>query len=375
MRHVKHCGAKRAWLAIGITALIMNTTQLMSQPTCQGYPGGWERKLTYTDYSWRLNLSQVVRVVRTDGTVIPEDEIREDIRYAIAQWLAAVNSVTTVLRFQEEGGGPRVLDVWFQDLINGQPGICGMANFNSENPIIYLKSSGWYSASASGVHLRTTILHEMGHIFLGSGHWTSGQGSGGIMTLRECDERRREQLSECEVYLTFNFYNQPVSVELDQQRQSGERLSNTRVGRWNSSYLYFEPITIPPPEQPLPRINTVVGAREVLQGRQDTVVRNAVEKYRVWRRNSTDQLDSVQNHRGFTIRADDANLTSRFHSTDPTIAIKTDLLDAPGTTGGNIQFRDPWYIDFQDTLYGNNVAFEVLNTTGVCCAFAFWNST
>jgi len=150
----------------------------------------------------------------------------------------------------------------------------------------------------------------------------------------------------------WNALNPPVSVTLDQQRQNGDRLSGTTIGRWNGST--FTEITIPAPPNPLPTINTTVGAREVLRGRQETVS-NPTEKYRVWRRGPEDQLDTVQNHRGFTIRADDANLTSRFHPTDSTITIKTDLIDLPGTTGGNITFHDPWYIDYPDPNYGGNL--------------------
>lgn len=139
-----------------------------------------------------------------------------------------------------------------------------------------------------------------------------------------------------------------IQVVLDQQRANGSRLVGTVIGRWNGSS--FDSITI---STPPPTISTQVGGREVLRGRQERVT-NPDEKYRVWERNQVAQLDTVQNHRGFTIQPNDANLTSRFNPTDPTITIKTDLLDAPGTTGGNIQFRDPWYIDSLDAAHGNN---------------------
>jgi hypothetical protein len=140
----------------------------------------------------------------------------------------------------------------------------------------------------------------------------------------------------------------PVTVTVDQQRAVGSRLSGTTVGRWNGSSFTELPIT-----SNADTISLNVGSREVFRGSQQQVI-NPSEKYRVWRRNTVDQLDTVQNHRGFTIIPSDNNFISRFNPTNPNATIKTDLLDAPSTTGGSIQFHDPWYVDYQDPQYGNN---------------------
>jgi len=139
-----------------------------------------------------------------------------------------------------------------------------------------------------------------------------------------------------------------VSVTVDQRRELNQQLTNSQIGRWEGG-LDFVSSTVP-----IPPFDFAVGSREVLRGYQQLVT-SPSEKYRVWERNQVAQLDTVQNHRGFTITPFDNNLTSRFNPTDPTITIKTDLIDAPGTTGGNIQFRDPWYIDYPDPNYGNNL--------------------
>ena len=138
-----------------------------------------------------------------------------------------------------------------------------------------------------------------------------------------------------------------VSVTVDQRRELNQQLTNSQIGRWEGG-LDFVSSTVP-----IPPFDFTVGSREVLRGYQQLVT-SPSEKYRVWERNQVAQLDTVQNHRGFTITPFDNNLTSRFNPTDPTITIKTDLIDAPGTTGGDIQFRDPWYIDYRDPDYGNN---------------------
>jgi hypothetical protein len=139
-----------------------------------------------------------------------------------------------------------------------------------------------------------------------------------------------------------------AEVTVEQKRESGSQLTSSVVGYWDGSS--FTDMHVGSPDA---KFLLLTGSREVLRGLQSPVI-DPLEKYRVWERNQVEQLDTVQNHRGFTMRQEDASLTSRFHTTDPTITIKTNLIDLPGTTGGNIQFRDPWYIDFQDGQYGNN---------------------
>jgi hypothetical protein len=60
----------------------------------------------------------------------------------------------------------------------------------------------------------------------------------------------------------------------------------------------------------------------------------------------------VLNHRKFAIEEGFPDeLVSQFAPTDPTITIKTDLVDAPGTTGGDIHFKDPWLVDTTDSRF------------------------
>jgi hypothetical protein len=47
------------------------------------------------------------------------------------------------------------------------------------------------------------------------------------------------------------------------------------------------------------------------------------------------------------------NSESFFKNTDNTISIRTALIDAPNICGGQIGFRDPWFIDYQDPTYGS----------------------
>ena len=141
----------------------------------------------------------------------------------------------------------------------------------------------------------------------------------------------------------------PVQIAIDQKRSSGVRLSGTMIGHWNGTSFTDLPITSTPDT-----INVDFGSREVLKGCQETVT-NPTEKYHVWKINQTEQLDTVQNHRGFSVTSTLANLTSTFGPTNNNIVIKNDLIDAQGTGSGRVQFRDPWYIDFADASYNRSL--------------------
>jgi hypothetical protein len=73
------------------------------------------------------------------------------------------------------------------------------------------------------------------------------------------------------------------------------------------------------------------------------------QKYNNW-----EQSSNVANHQTFTVDSSHASFISHFKTAENGILVKTDLIDAPGTTGGSIQFRDPWYIDSMDAQHGNN---------------------
>jgi len=95
-----------------------------------------------------------------------------------------------------------------------------------------------------------------------------------------------------------------------------------------------------------------INSTEVLRGEQEI---DSGEKYHRWLKGQTAESD-LKNHHAFDIQDGfPGELTSKFHPTDPSITMKTDLLDVPGTTGGNVEFRDPWYIDSVDAAHGNNL--------------------
>ncbi|RMG21154.1 MAG: hypothetical protein D6732_27595 [Methanobacteriota archaeon] len=77
-----------------------------------------------------------------------------------------------------------------------------------------------------------------------------------------------------------------------------------------------------------------------------------------------EELDTVQNHRSFTILPFDENFTARFHPTFSGVTLQNNLLSAPpGTDPPNdvIDFKDPWLIDYPDPQYGNNKRNQGMN--------------
>jgi hypothetical protein len=80
------------------------------------------------------------------------------------------------------------------------------------------------------------------------------------------------------------------------------------------------------------------------------------EKYNNWNFDKSD----VRNHHTFTITSETSELTSRFEPTYSGITIKNSL---EGTTvdGGQVEFRDPWFIDYPDPAFGNQLRNRGMN--------------
>ncbi|HQJ46238.1 MAG TPA: hypothetical protein PK195_06325, partial [Ignavibacteriaceae bacterium] len=142
--------------------------------------------------------------------------------------------------------------------------------------------------------------------------------------------------------LTIEFIPPQQSVTLDQ------RLSNnTQVGKlrkWEGTYF-----TPPPFINPGTSFDFPVGQPQTILGDQAVYPNgNSSEKYNNWNNDKTD----VKNYHEFLINTQTNILTSKFEETRSDITIKNSL---EGTTadGGQIQFRDPWLIDYPDSLYGN----------------------
>lgn len=80
------------------------------------------------------------------------------------------------------------------------------------------------------------------------------------------------------------------------------------------------------------------------------------EKYNNWNFDKSD----VRNHHTFTITSETSELTSRFEQTFSGITFRNSL-EGSSTDGGNVEFRDPWFIDFPDPAFGNQLRNRGMN--------------
>ncbi|HMN50021.1 MAG TPA: hypothetical protein PKD67_12825, partial [Ignavibacteriaceae bacterium] len=132
------------------------------------------------------------------------------------------------------------------------------------------------------------------------------------------------------------------NVTLDQ------RLSNnTQVGKlrkWEGSEIGFTP---PPYINPGTPFDFPLLSTQVIQGDQ-AIYSN--EKYNNW----NDDKSDVRNHHEFLITPLTTELVSKFEPTYPNVTLKNSL-ELSSQSGGNIEFKDPWLVDYPDSLYGNTL--------------------
>ncbi len=161
-----------------------------------------------------------------------------------------------------------------------------------------------------------------------------------------------QRMNEQMAYFRGSLYDNTllVKVEVDQKRESGSLMSGTQVGRWTGTTFSNNTITTSEPQ-----FDFFDGTTEVLKGKQDLAT-NPNEKYNSWVKNNSQGISDVRNHHSFTISSDMANLTSQFKQTYSGVTIKNEYLELPGLNPStdNINFKDPWFIDYQDPDYGNN---------------------
>ena len=137
--------------------------------------------------------------------------------------------------------------------------------------------------------------------------------------------------------VTFTPLNQQVTV--DQKLSDDTRVGTLKMWDWDISQ--FGPPFSPPQTFPFPQ-----NSQQVIQGDQSEY---SGEKYNNWNYQS-----DVTNHHEFTITPLTNNLTSNFKPNNYSVIVQNNL-ESTGVTGGNIQFKDPWLIDFADPVYNNEM--------------------
>lgn len=155
---------------------------------------------------------------------------------------------------------------------------------------------------------------------------------------------------------TYQVYTAKVStltqLTLKQNYEDGTVISGSTIGRWDGYNFTSYP--------PNSTINISTGNTEVLRGDQSIYTG---QKYNKWIKGTTNEQD-VTNHHLFPIASGfPSSVTSQFATTYSGITIKTSL-DGTSFSGGSIQFKDPWLIDYPDPNYGNNKRNRGMDNNG-----------
>ena len=129
-------------------------------------------------------------------------------------------------------------------------------------------------------------------------------------------------------------------VTLDQRLSDNSQVGKLR--KWEGTEFTPYPYINPGTEFsfPLTSVQTIQGDQSIISN----------QKYNNW----NNDLSNVQNHKSFTISNGTSELRSNFNPTQLGITIKNNL-EQTTVTGGNIDFKDPWLIDYADPAYGSSM--------------------
>lgn len=128
---------------------------------------------------------------------------------------------------------------------------------------------------------------------------------------------------------------------VDQKDQNGNRIIGSSIGHWeNNAFVnYIVPVIFS---------NLPFNTWQTFRGYQDYLL-SPFQKYNNW-----NNLSSTENHKTIFLTGELSRLNSNFKQTNTGITIKNNL-EATGINGGNIQFKEPWLIDYPDGLFSNTL--------------------
>lgn len=181
-------------------------TELSAQ--CPSYPGTWNRSLANSSYTWAFDRSTIGDAKYTDGTLLSIATVESAIAGAVSAWTNAANfagqriTITQIDPPTNYGGA--AIKVWF----NSVPGTA-CAETNSNLITLDIGRIWKLPGGSTGANLTTIVLHEMGHIFLGGGHYENDPSS--IMRPLDCGPQSGD-LSSCDRAIVLDFYNPNYTV-------------------------------------------------------------------------------------------------------------------------------------------------------------------
>jgi hypothetical protein len=192
------------------------------QAQCPEQLNGWERVLTGSSYTWSWRvLGDPVKW--GDGSTIPNSTLLSYVNSALSQWQNAANSQGTVITLTYTSDYENA-DIVIQFLDRG-PGSCGNTTITTTPKAISINSSqeAHWSYNGTGIDLHTTILHEVGHLFVNAGRTLNQHiypDDNSVMRLSSCTFQDslaqvvQRTLGACDASLTLNYYNPKIPVTI-----------------------------------------------------------------------------------------------------------------------------------------------------------------
>ncbi len=159
----------------------------------------------------------------------------------------------------------------------------------------------------------------------------------------------------------WNAVNLGDIITIDQKRESGSRLTGTNISHYETrfsddSFLDYQiPSGSGIPFQ-FNKNNT-----ETFRGLQE-LVNSPTEKYYQW-----NNLSDVTNHKSFLLNNTVTYYTSNFKQVYSNVSIKNEYPEVQGLNppNDNVDFKDPWLIDYPDPNFGNAKRNRGMKQTGI----------
>lgn len=148
-------------LCLALFVLMTSSLTVLARQTVI-IPASYSRQLRGVEHTWAFR-GNVMGVKYKDGTPVGAEEVRQFAANAVEQWCEAANQEGLRLRVSEAGEYDQAE---IKILFAPYNGVLGSTVSN----YIQIADSG----HAWPQRLQTTILHEMGHMLLGGGHYGDG---------------------------------------------------------------------------------------------------------------------------------------------------------------------------------------------------------
>jgi len=198
--------------------LLVFTAKLSAQ--CPAYPSNWDRHLPGTSYTWAFSIGTLnggpYGVVKyTNGNPVTSADVEAAIADAVSAWTSAANFAGTRITITPGiFGAANNINVQFGSVAGDFCATTGGLTITLDNEVLYKPNNG-----STGVNLATVVLHEMGHVFLGSGHPPDFSDS--IMIDDVCNPQAIG-LSSCDTQFALDLYNPNYNVIVKNDFNGGD---------------------------------------------------------------------------------------------------------------------------------------------------------